>query len=162
MWASHNDCSTIIKIVWDNYIIFGYPMHILNLKLKMLKDELNICKKNVFRNVHDQVFEANSKLDSLQSQTTELGPSEESLNLENQGKIILENDLVMEEAFWQESSRVKWNKEGDTNTTFFHKSATKKHVFEKISSLRIEVEIVTDLDRISNYIINHYTYLFTK
>lgn len=96
MWASHNDCSTIIKIVWDNYIIFGSPMHILNLNLKMLKDELNICKKNIFGNVHDQVFEANSKLDSLQSQISELGPSEESLNLENQGKIVLENDLVME------------------------------------------------------------------
>lgn len=43
--------------------------------------------------------------------------------------------LQWEERFYKEKYRVKWLKEGDANTTFFHRKMKTHHVQNKILTL---------------------------
>jgi hypothetical protein len=52
--------------------------------------------------------------------------------------------LAQEEAFWKQQSKVYWLKEGDTNSRFFHATASSKKRHNNIMVLKTdEGEIVT-------------------
>ena len=50
----------------------------------------------------------------------------------------LDGLLAMEEEYWRQRSRVRWLKEGDLNTAFFHASVTQRQKRNNISRLRNE------------------------
>ncbi|PNX91512.1 CNGC5-like protein [Trifolium pratense] len=43
--------------------------------------------------------------------------------------------MVQEEDYWKQRAKIHWLKEGDMNTSFFHKSATARHKKKKVSKL---------------------------
>lgn len=61
MWSHHNDYSNLVKTVWNNQNL-GSSMFVLSQNLKLLKDELKICNKNIFGNIHLEVANATKKL----------------------------------------------------------------------------------------------------
>jgi hypothetical protein len=106
MWSHHHDCFNFIKSVWSKQF-FGSPMQILSNKLKHLKGELKNWNKTIFGNIQNQVACAASKLDDIQLRMSSDGCTDDLLQQEKMAKIEMENVLNMEEAFWQEKSRVK-------------------------------------------------------
>lgn len=137
-------------------------MYVLSTKLKMFKEKLKFWTKTSFGNVFDNVKMENVNLDSIQLQISDHGPSETLLNSERKAKIVLEKALSMEEIFLARKARIKWHREGDRNTAFFHKSTTMKQTYRKMASLRVDGITETDPDIISTYVTNYYNSLFTK
>jgi hypothetical protein len=160
MWSHHADCKSIISRVWNSNII-GCPMYILSEKLKLLKLELKTWNKNIFGNVHDHVSLAVKKLDSIQEEINVRGCLDELFDQEKQANIDLENALNMEELYWRDKARTKWHCDGDRNTAYFHRIAKIKQTTKKISSLRINDNIVTDPSLIASHVVNHFTALFS-
>ena len=46
-----------------------------------------------------------------------------------------ENIRLQEEIFWRQKSIVQWNKEGERNTKFFHKSTMEHRAHNRIAKL---------------------------
>ncbi|MCH96434.1 RNA-directed DNA polymerase (Reverse transcriptase), partial [Trifolium medium] len=136
-------------------------MQRLGLKLKHLKGELKVWNKVVFGDIHNQVRSAVNKLDEIQANINVDGYSDHLFNQEKLAKLELERALNMEEAFWQEKSRVKWHCEGDRNTAFFHRTAQIKQSCKNISSIRVDDVILNEPDHIASHVVNHFTTLFS-
>lgn len=103
--------------------------------------------------MHNQVNEANAKLDDMQARLKDHGSYQDLLSQEKQVTLDLEKYLSIEETFRQEKARIKWHKKCNRNTTFFHESETMKKAYKKIASLRVNRDILTELDIISNLVI---------
>lgn len=68
--------------------------------------------------------------------------------------------MAKEELFWKEKARTRWNKEGDINTSYFHKVPKIKRFRNKIINLNDGNIIITDLSEIVAHAVNYYTNIF--
>ena len=71
-------------------------------------------------------------------------------------------DLLLKEEFqWRQKSRVKWIKEGDCNSKFFHRMTTRRRNKKFIKSLISERgETLSNIKVISEEIVNFFGKLF--
>lgn len=85
------------------------------------------------------------------------------MSQEKQAYLVLEQTLAYEEAFWKENSKIKWDVEGDRNTSYFHKLAKVKKATKGISSLRVrDTFFLTNQMDISNHVVVHFNNLFNS
>ena len=71
--------------------------------------------------------------------------------------------LLKEEVHWRQSSRIKWIKEGDSNSKFFHRVANGRRKKKFIKSLVTEDgENLSGSDDISEEILKFFRRLYTK
>jgi hypothetical protein len=74
----------------------------------------------------------------------------------------LEASLLQEEICWRQKSRVRWLKEGDKCTKFFHQVANANRRNNSIESLSVNGSDTSDSEAISSHIVNFYESLFSE
>ena len=75
----------------------------------------------------------------------------------------LEGEFLKEEVSWRQESRVKWIREGDCNSKFFHRVANDRWNGKFIKSLMSEDGIVlNNIESILEEIKRHFGKLFSK
>lgn len=72
----------------------------------------------------------------------------------------LELALAKEDLFWKEKSRTRWHKEGNKNTSYFHKVSKIKSHSNKTISLRDGNNITIDPSEMVAHAVNYYTNIF--
>ncbi len=80
---------------------------------------------------------------------------------QDQCKAEYENLLLLEEISWRQKSRIRWLREGDKNTHFFHRVANSKRRFNFIDHLSIGGAITNDQDVIGEGLVNFCSNLFS-
>jgi hypothetical protein len=74
----------------------------------------------------------------------------------------VENSILQEEICWRQKSRVRWLKEGDKCTKFFHLVANANRRNNSIESLIVDGLPTSDPAVISEHIVDYYNSMFTE
>ncbi|XP_027067398.1 uncharacterized protein [Coffea arabica] len=130
MWLNHHGFLMVVRQCWDQPTD-GYGMFHFFLKLKRLKQALRTWNQDVFDNIFEKVSKAEEevRLKELQLEVTD---SDEARVQWSQAQAALLKHLTDEETFWKQQARVKWLREGDANTRYFH-----SHLLDKRARLSI-------------------------
>ncbi|XP_058783255.1 uncharacterized protein LOC131657925 [Vicia villosa] len=161
MWTSSMECLQVVKDSWSTNLV-GCPMFILDKKLKILKNNLKVWNRNNFGDVKVKVKNAEAHLQNIQMEIANSGYTDDLKEKETKAQYDMEAALNIEEEFWKEKARIKWQSDGDRNTKFFHTYANIKRKTNLISSLRINDSIVTDKNSLENHIVEHFQNLFNN
>jgi hypothetical protein len=115
-----------------------------------------------------EVFrDVNKKKNDLILQIQDLDRVEEQRSLstserlsKDQWQAEYEKLLLLKEIAWRQKSRVKWLREGDRNTRFFHRVANSNRRINSIDRLSIDGTLTTDQIAIGEGLVNFYNNLF--
>eukprot|EP00253_Pinus_taeda_P021290 PITA_21290 len=122
---------------WRQSTIQGKgKMRTFQLKLKELKGRIKNWNKEQFDNIMEDKQNLEKEMESLQQKMILEGRTEESISKE--GAILgkLEERRKQEEILWRQKSRIKWLREGERNTKFFHQAMIKHRQRNKILSIK--------------------------
>lgn len=111
-------------------------MFILYVKLKLVKAKLKSLNKESYSDISTRTASAREALNAMQ-EAFHLDPFNLDLAAKERECINTFLNLhLQEESFYKQKSRIKWLEEGDLNTKFFHHSVNKRHLLNRILSLR--------------------------
>ena len=122
---------------WTQSTVQGKrKMHTFQLKLKELKARIKKWNKEEFGNIMEERQKLEGEMEKLQQKIIIEGRTEESSKEE--GIILgkLEERRKQEEVLWRQKSRIKWLREGERNTKFFHQTMIQHRQRNRILSIR--------------------------
>ena len=146
----------MVSSAWTSQIE-GSPIFCLVRKLKGLKAALKHLNKTEFVSISERTQEARASLLQIQRRLHQLQGDE---NLKYQEKHALDKLLLFsraEESFLKQKSRIRWIKEGDSNSRFFHHSVQARFNQNKIISIVLDSgERIHDPVAIHAAVVDHF------
>ena len=122
-WLSHPDIANNIKTWWrEASDTEGSLMYHFQQRINKLKGHLKIWNKLVFGSIHQAKKDLERKMETIQQEMILNGRTNNLVEEENTIQKKLEERYTLEEFLWRHKSRIQWLKEGEKNTTFFHRS----------------------------------------
>ncbi|RVX16773.1 LINE-1 retrotransposable element ORF2 protein [Vitis vinifera] len=163
MWLLHPEFKEKFRDWWQECTVEGWEGHKFMRKLKFIKSKLkewNIVVFGDLRERKNHILTDLGRIDRIEQ--------ERNLNLDLVSERTLrrkelEDLLLKEEVQWRQKSRVKWIKEEDCNSKFFHRVATGRRSRKFIKSLISERgKTLNNIEIISEEIVNFFRNLYSK
>ncbi|PON35423.1 hypothetical protein PanWU01x14_336590 [Parasponia andersonii] len=132
------------------------------LKLKLFRTSLRTWNREVSGDLSSKVNRATNRVTEILNKLQANSFSEEIFREEADTLAALDNVLTLKDSFMRNKCRIKWLKEEDLNTSFYHATLKRRKANKTLSSLVINDEIVTDPIRIAAHAINYCASLFSE
>ncbi|KAL8534353.1 hypothetical protein ACS0TY_010389 [Phlomoides rotata] len=134
-WTQHLSYKSVVEKVWSSSLKQGWAGFVIKEKLKEVKMELKEWSKATFKGMDRRIEEKKDELERLDILDDTFGLEEDEISRRQE---VL-GDLMMESS-WKESqllqqSKLKWLREGDANTSFFHNWIKSRHKRSEIVGL---------------------------
>jgi hypothetical protein len=162
MWLKEEGFVDKVRVWWGSLTFEGTPSFILAKKLQALKGKIKEWNSEVFGNVGARNRAWAEELKLLDSFEEIRGLSEEEKERKRRLVADLECSLLQEEICWRQKSRIRWLKEGDKCTKFFHQVANANRRHNSIDSLIVNGSVSSDPNTINSHIVNFYESLFSE
>jgi hypothetical protein len=162
MWLKEEGFVDKVRDWWGSFSFEGSPSFVLAKKLQALKGEIKKWNCEVFGDVGARNKAWAEELEMLDNYEVSRGLSEEEKERRRGLVADLEASLLQEEICWRQKSRIRWLKEGDKCTKFFHQVANANRRTNSIESLVVDGSFSSDPEVISSHIGNFYESLFSE
>jgi hypothetical protein len=157
-WIDHPTFKENINQWWREELPDqGTRMFKLYKKLKYIKQKLKEWNREVFGNINQGKKSIEDRMRKLQEQCIEEGYTEDRKKEEIQMTQEWEARCQQEETLWRQKSRIRWLKEGERNTKFFHRTTIARRSHNKILKIRDQDGIERESHQeIENTLVNHF------
>eukprot|EP00253_Pinus_taeda_P013241 PITA_13241 len=138
-WLTHPNFKDFVRQSWLNYQPSGTSkMARFQKKLQLLKKDIKHWNLNTFGNIFAAQAALNQNMKQIQSRIMAEGRTIELTQQEQKIEDQLPNRALQEEILWKHKSRIKWLKEGERNTKFFHNTTIQCRMHNLISHIQNE------------------------
>ncbi|KAJ0754284.1 putative RNA-directed DNA polymerase [Helianthus annuus] len=130
--------NTVVSALGKDFGDLGSPDVNLMKKLSVLRADLKVWRDEMLKKSSEEVMLAQSELESIQaaSEVRELSEDEEWILLES--KKIIKEDEERKTSDFRQRSRIKWSKEGDENSSFFHSMVNCRKASNSMHGLEVD------------------------
>eukprot|EP00253_Pinus_taeda_P003053 PITA_03053 len=103
------------------------------------------------------------ELSALQQKITTEGHTEETLEQERSIHSKLEERRKQEEIYWKQKSRIRWLREGERNTKFFHRTTVQRRMHNSIPFIQTQGGAkIESHEEIENEFLKHFAQVHTE
>lgn len=136
-----NECQTLVQLCW---------------KLKLIKRDLKLLNKENYSKIQERVNETNGLLQLAQVQALQ-DPTPITFQVERELHQKWNFLREIEEIFFRQKSRINWLREGDMNTTYFHRICQTRACYNAIRAFMTGDDTwITDPQAMSDHAVNHF------
>eukprot|EP00253_Pinus_taeda_P027023 PITA_27023 len=136
-WLTHPDFKDFVQYTWKAFTPpEGSKMYQFQHKLKNLKYHLKHWNVEIFGNIFKEHQNLMKNLANLHQRIITEGHMADTLAEEQSIHTQLEERRKEEEILWKQKSRIRWLKEGERNTKFFHRTIVQRRMHNNIPFLQ--------------------------
>ncbi|GJZ69373.1 RNA-directed DNA polymerase, eukaryota, reverse transcriptase zinc-binding domain protein [Tanacetum coccineum] len=148
------DFLPLVEKIW-NIDLEGHNMFKLITKLRALKGPIRKLLK-LQGNLFDKVVKLREELEEIQT-ALDKDPTNTELRVEESHYLKAFNDAVLdEERFLKQKSKIKWLREGDGNTSYFHKVVKGRNHYNRIEAIRDTSGNYFEGEDVATHFVNHF------
>jgi len=154
--SSHPEFLSSMLAAWESKIAVGSSMFSLGEHLKAAKKACMELNRKRFSNIQQRTSESLAFVEDIQSQLL-LTASDSLFREEHVARKKWKFFAAALESFYKQKSRIKWLKEGNANTRFFHRVVIAHHAKTLIKFLKGEDGVrVDNVDKVKGMIVDYY------
>lgn len=118
LWVKHHQFQ---QVVWEAWKIdfLGNPFTKFHAKMKKVKKALYRWSRMTYKNLFEKVAIPKGIISNIESQF-KFNPSQKNNQDLKKSEVELARFQAIQEDYWRQKSSLKWFKDGDRNTNFFH------------------------------------------
>lgn len=153
-WLEHEGFIEEVKSAWNENQISGRAAYVVKKKLKRLKERLQKWNKEVYGIVDLKIDKLITEINQLE---TDCGGNDPD-RLERIKSINEEfwKQLRAKESILCQKSRSKWQREGDSNSRFFHACVNSNRRRNQITALKVGEEWLEEASDVKRAIKCHF------
>lgn len=156
-WLQHSECESVVRAQWLPRGQ-GQPMFAITKKIEKTSKALDKWQRQTFRDRKEQIQEIRCRLVVLLDMPVSLVSNEEKQSL----TIRLQQLLSQEESYWTQRAKVIWLKDGDSNTSYFHRKASNRRRKNRLLGLFDENGIRHEDDKgVENVVTSYFQKMFS-
>ncbi|XP_028121753.1 uncharacterized protein LOC114318966 [Camellia sinensis] len=161
MWLEHRSFKEFFKGWWENGRVHGWEGFKFMRKLRGVKDNLKVWKREVFGDIGAVKAGLIRDIEELDVKEAGEGLSGALRDRRSMLKVKLEEIVFREQILWGQRAKLKWARVGDTNSRFYHRVASRKRKKSFIKNLVVDQnEVVCKEELIVKEIFNFYSNLY--
>ncbi|GJX07985.1 RNA-directed DNA polymerase, eukaryota, reverse transcriptase zinc-binding domain protein [Tanacetum coccineum] len=152
--TSHDRFRGVVADIWS-IRVSGFAMFKVTQKLKQLKKPF---RKLLYENgnLHANAARFRDELDRIQL-ALDVDPFNSSLREEEAIFVDAFNEaLVLQEKFLKQKAKVDWLRDGDSNTTYFHKAVKSRIIKNRIDVVTNCAGLLFENERVADAFVSHY------
>ncbi|XP_038974547.1 uncharacterized protein LOC120105876 [Phoenix dactylifera] len=136
VWLSIPQSWDIVQGAWG-LPVHGDAMQRVSRKLELTKRRLRRWNREVVGDIFRKLEGVEAAIADLQSREDQVGVLSEADMVSLRGLLAAHHSILRQhEIFWRQKSRIQWVREGDRNTSFFHRSTVIRRQRNMIRSLQ--------------------------
>ncbi|XP_045831276.1 uncharacterized protein LOC123922622 [Trifolium pratense] len=160
-WLEHAEFKPFVAKIWEKLNIKGKKAFVIKEKLKRLKEELRGWNKEVFGMLDLNIENTVKDLNEAEGIIDSNGVNSVTTNKAAINKKIWDQ-LYFKESLIKQKSRLKWVREGDSNSRFFHTSLKSRRRRNQLSFLKRGNEWIQGVENIKMEVKNYFVQNFTE
>ncbi|XP_058783019.1 uncharacterized protein LOC131657664 [Vicia villosa] len=149
-WFSFDSFLPFVKKEWRSMNVRGRGDYVLKEKLRLLKEKLRRWNIDVFGRIDLEVEEGVRELNMVDSRLEDVSEElrRELVEKRKEASSRIWRNMRIKENMLIQKSKVRWMKEGDANSSFFHKVMKEKRRFNHLGPLLSEGGMVESVEEI--------------
>lgn len=135
MWCQHDSFNEVVKETWDKQIT-GTPMYTIVQKLKALKPKLKYLNQHHYNQIEERYQNALQLLQNIKVEVQRQPRESQLIQKEYEAAAQFKRVKEAYNSFLYQKAKVRWLKEGDSNTSFFHRSIKKRRFQQRVLEIK--------------------------
>ncbi|XP_073021415.1 uncharacterized protein [Primulina eburnea] len=136
VWLRDTSFKNLTKLWWNNTNSQGWAGYRFMMKIKTIKGDIKRWNEEVYGRMEMKSAELSNKISRFDKLEGEGRGSEEISKDRKEPKLMLEELIRRKNQIHYQKCKVKWIKEGDQNTKFFHSLLNQRKSKSTIDSLK--------------------------
>lgn len=154
--STHPKFKEVIGNAWREEVCVGSQLFTIGQRLRKVKASCRELNRSGFGNIQQKTKDALAHLESVQSSLL-TNPSESLFRQEFVARQRWNFFSKAQESFYMQKSRVRWMKDGDANTAYFHKAVVANQGKNCIKYLRgDDDERIDNSEQIKGMLVSFY------
>jgi exonuclease III len=159
-WIQDKDFLLLVSKSWTS-IVKGSAFYVWEEKLRRLKTALKTWAKGQANPITSRK-EAQKQLENHQLEMENKEITQEGLQHEDRLQRQWHKACREEECYWRQKSRSLWLKEGDKNTSYFHKQAEARKHYKAVTEIQVQNNIISDPEGIKQAAFETFEALYSE
>ena len=160
-WLHNKDFNKVVRDCWSANQPMGWGGYALKCKLQKIKQRLKTWSKENCGDLGNKVKLIQHKLNDLENSLT-AQPTDQQVQELKKAQSDLWEQSILHESILRQKSRCKWIKEGDSNTSYFHKIINSSRRRNALRGMQINGSWVENPVAIKDAVLQHFKGRFVE
>lgn len=161
-WCSYPNFLEFVEKVWSGYDIEGWGGFKVKEKLKLLKEDLKKWNTEVFGSLDHKIDKLKLNIQELDLYDEVFGLEEEEVIKRKEATTDLFRSLKQRNSLLAQKAKIRWLKEGDVNSKFFHRAINFRRKGNGIAVMLLDGEWIEDVKGVKEGIFSFFKNHFSR